>query len=413
MNKTLMIMAGEIRATLRRKSFVIFAFGIPLVLGLISLGIGVLNRDTVADAVAEAQAAMLAGPVSSRAGLVDAGNLVQIMPAVLPADRLTAYADEAVAREALTAGDIAGYYIVPADYVQSGKVTYVTDDFSVLSDRLDSGLLEQLLLVNLLGGDASLAAAVQQPLQVQITSLAPPAPPVEQAWISDLFPLFMVMILYIALIIPGGILISALIDEKKNRVMEVLMTSVSPTQMVTGKVMALGLLGLVMTALWLGVLWAVASFGGEALSIPAGFSLPTALLIWALIYFLGGYAIYGSQFAGIGALAPDVNQTKSATWIVMLPIVAAYMYMAIGFSDPDSALTAALSLFPLTSSVVMIGRMAGSEVPLWQAVLAAVLQFATAYVIIRMTARFFRAQYLLTGQAFSVKGYYQVLFGRA
>ncbi len=413
MNKTLMIMAGEIRATLRRKSFVIFAFGLPALLGLIALGVGVLNRDALSDAVAEAQAALVAGPASSQAGFVDPGNLIQTMPAELPAGLLTEYADEAAARQALAAGAIAGYYVVPQDYVQSGQVTYVTDDFSVLSDRLESALMEHVLLLNLLGGDASLAAAVQQPLQVQITSLAPPAAPVEDAWISEMFPLFMVMILYIALIIPGGILISALIDEKKNRVMEVLMTSVSPAQMVTGKVMALGLLGLVMTALWLGVLWAVSSFGGQALSIPAGFSLPTALLIWALIYFLGGYAIYGSQFAGIGALAPEINQTKSATWIVMLPIIAAYMFMAVGYTDPNSPLTVALSLFPLTSSVAMIGRMASGDVPFWQAALAAVLQFATAFVIIRMTARLFRAQHLLTGQAFSVKGYYQVLFGRA
>jgi ABC-2 type transport system permease protein len=223
----------------------------------------------------------------------------------------------------------------------------------------------------------------------------------------------MVLILYMALIIPGGILVNALIDEKKNRVMEVLMTSVSPAQMVTGKVAALGLLGLLMTALWLGVLWAVARFGGQALSIPAGFSIPTGLLAWALIYFLGGYAIYGAQFAGIGALAPDVNQTKSVTWIVMLPIIVAYMFMALSFDNPTGPLAVFLSLFPLTSSVAMIGRMAATEVPLWQAVLAAVLQFVTAYFIIRLTARMFRAQYLLTGQAFSPKMYYQVLFGRA
>ncbi len=413
MNKTLVIMASEIRATLRRKSFVVFAFVIPLLLGLIALGVGVLNREALSDAVAEAQAATLAGPASSRAGLVDQDALIRTMPESLTAGRLTLYASEAAAQEALAAGEIAGYYVIAPNYVQSGQVTYVTDDFSVLGDRLDSDLLEQVLLVNLLGGDAGLAAAVRQPLQVQTTSLAPPAAPVEDAWITELFPLFMVLILYMALIIPGGILINALIDEKKNRVMEVLMTSVSPTQMITGKVTALGLLGLAMTALWLGVLWAVSRFGGSALSIPPGFSIPVGLLVWALIYFLGGYAIYGAQFAGIGALAPDINQTKSATWIVMLPIVVAYVFMAVGYTDPTGPLAVALSLFPLTSSVAMIGRMAATEVPMWQSVLAAVLQFATAFVIIRMTARLFRAQYLLTGQTFSVKGYYKVLFGRA
>ena len=113
----------------------------------------------------------------------------------------------------------------------------------------------------------------------------------------------------------------------------------------------------------------VARFGGSALSIPAGFSIPTGLLGWALVYFLGGYAIYGAQFAGIGALAPDVNQTKSITWIVMLPIIVAYMFMALSFDNPTGPLAVFLSLFPLTSSVAMIGRMASTEVPLWQAVL--------------------------------------------
>ncbi|HRI57055.1 MAG TPA: ABC transporter permease, partial [Anaerolineae bacterium] len=317
------------------------------------------------------------------------------------------------AQAALHANTIAGYYLIAPDYVQSGRVTYVTPEFRVLSDRLDAGLIEHLLLVNLLGGDTALASAVQQPLEVRTTSLAPAAAATDESWIGEMFPLFMVLILYMALIMPGGILINALIDEKKNRVMEVLMTSVSAAQMVTGKVAALGLLGLLMTALWLGVLWAVSSFGGSALAIPAGFSLPISLLLWALIYFLGGYAIYGAQFAGIGALAPDVNQTKSVTWIVMMPIIIAYMFMATSFSNPTSPFAVFLSLFPLTSSVAMIGRMAATEVPLWQAVLAAVLQFITAYFIIRLTARLFRAQHLLTGQPLTPKVFYKTLLGRA
>lgn len=411
MKKTLMIMAAEIRTSLRRKSFVIIAIVVPLLLGLIALGIGLVNRNSMETVLADVAASP--APPSALAGYVDAGNLIRTVPADLPADRLLRYDDEAAARAALDAGAIAGYYVIAPDYLQSGAVTYITQDFSVLSDSLDTSLMEQLLLINLLGGDASLASAVQQPFQVQATSLAPVVAASEESWISELFPLFMVLVLYMALIIPGGILVNALIDEKKNRVMEVLMTSVSPAQMVTGKVAALGLLGLLMTALWLGVLWSIARFGGSALSIPAGFSLPTGLLAWALVYFLGGYAIYGAQFAGIGALAPDVNQTKSVTWIVMLPIIVAYMFMAVAFDNPTGPFAVALSLFPLTSSVAMIGRMAATEVPLWQAVLAALLQFVTAYFIIRLTAQMFRAQYLLTGQPLTAKSFYRTLLGRA
>lgn len=412
MNKTLMIMAGEMRTTLRRKSFVIIAIVVPLLLGVVALVVGMLNRSAMESAFAE----MAARPAAAQlaAGYVDQGNLIQTMPADVPAGSLTRYADEAAAQAALRDGALAGYYVIAPDYVQSGQVTYVTTEYSVLSDHVDTSALEWILLVNVLGGDTQLASTVRQPMDVHDMSLAPPVDASgEDVWITEMFPLFMVLILYMALIMPGSILINALIDEKKNRVIEVLMTSVSPAQMVTGKVMALGLLGLLMTALWLGVLWAVARFGGSALNIPPGFSIPTGLLAWALIYFLGGYAIYGAQFAGIGALAPDVNQTKSVTWIVMLPIVVAYIFMAVSFDNPTGPLAVFLSLFPLTSSVAMIGRMAAAEVPLWQAVLAAVLQFATAYFIIRLTARLFHAQYLLTGQAFSPKMYYRVLFGRA
>jgi len=412
MNKTLMIMSGEIRTTLRRKSFVIIAIVVPLLLGVVALVVGMLNRNAMESAIAEMATRPAAAALA--AGYVDQGNLIQTIPADVADGSLTRYADEAEAEAALRDGAIAGYYVIAPDYVQSGEVTYVTAEYSVLSDYVDSSALEWILLVNVLGGDAQLASAVRQPMEVFDMSLAPPVDASsEDVWIAELFPLFMVLILYMALIIPGGILVNALIDEKKNRVMEVLMTSVSPAQMVTGKVAALGLLGLLMTALWLGVLWSIARFGGSALSIPAGFSLPTGLLAWALVYFLGGYAIYGAQFAGIGALAPDVNQTKSVTWIVMLPIIVAYMFMAVAFDNPTGPFAVALSLFPLTSSVAMIGRMAATEVPLWQAVLAALLQFVTAYFIIRLTAQMFRAQYLLTGQPLTAKSFYRTLLGRA
>jgi len=416
MTKILSIMRAEIRTTLRRKSFVIVAFVVPLILAVVALAFGLLQGTSISQSLGSLTGSSApASPPADKTGYVDTASLIGAAPAEADAANLIRYDSAAAAQTALDAGEIAGYYVVDPGYAQTGMVDYYTPDFSVMSDDLNPAPLAALLDVNLLNGDKALASLLQQPFDLQVEPLPEPDAPAitaEKSWISEMLPLFVTIILYMALMIPGSILINALIDEKKNRVMEVLMTSVTPTQMVIGKMAALGLLGLLQTALWLAVLWATSRFGGNALQIPPGSALPISLLIWALIYFLGGYAIYGAQFAGIGALAPDINQTKSVTWVVMMPIIVAYVFMTSLFNDPNSPLAVALSLFPLTSPIVMIGRLAAGAAPLWQAVLAALLQFVTAYGVILLTARLFKAQHLLTGQPLSLKSYYQVLFGR-
>lgn len=177
--------------------------------------------------------------------------------------------------------------------------------------------------------------------------------------------------------------------------------------------MALGLLGLLQTGVWIGVFWTVLRFGGRPLAIPPGFTFPTALMVWCLVYFLLGYAMYGALLAGVGALAPDVKETRTASLVVMSPLILAYVLNIVIVERPDSAFAQALSLFPLTGPVAMIGRLVQTDVPLWQPVLSAVLQLLTAVVIVRLVARLFRAQHLLSGQPFRMGRYFAVLAGRA
>ena len=190
------------------------------------------------------------------------------------------------------------------------------------------------------------------------------------------------------------------------------MSSISSQQMITGKILALGLLGLLQMGLWVGIFWAVVSFGGQPLNIPPGFSVSKQLLVWAFVYGLLGYAMYGAQMAGLGALAPDLKDVKSASFIVLLPIIAVYMF-AIGiYEAPNGLFALIMSLFPLTSPVGMIARMTQITVPLWQVVLAAVLQLLAAIFIVRLVARLFHAQHMLSGQPFSVQRYFRAFLGR-
>ncbi len=413
MKKTWLVMWHEIRATLRRKTFLILALGLPVGLAVVALVMMAINRDAApaTDALAGMADAASAGQAAE--GYVDEGNLIRVLPPDIPPGRLSEYADEAAALAGLEAGEIEGYYVLPAGYLQSGEITYVRQEYNPLAGGAGGQAFEWVLVYNL-AGDDELAARIRQPLDVKVTALAPVDPEAaEDNWFVALFPTMMALILYMAILIPSSTLISAVTDEKKNRVMEVLLSSLSSLQIVSGKVLALGLLGLLQLGLWVGVLVLVMRFGGRPLDIPPGTDVPTGLLAWAFVYGLLGYAIYGAQMAGVGALAPDVKDSRSVTFVVMAPLIVVYMFLVVIVMAPDGPVALFMSFFPLTSPVAMIARMTQIDVPLWQALLAAVLQLLTAILIVRLAARLFRAQYLLSGRAFSVVGFYRTLLGRA
>ena len=301
----------------------------------------------------------------------------------------------------------------PEDYVASGELFYVTRTFNPMSP-VRTETVEWILLFNLAGQEEYLATSLWQPFNTTMTSLEPPS---EQAagdsWIEEMLPTIMTLILYMVIIMTASILVSAVSDEKKNRVMEIVISSASPNQFITGKILAGGFLGLLMIAVWLGVMWMVVSFGGQPLNIPVDFELRTSLLTWAIIYSFLGYAMYGSLMAGLGALSPDIKDARSTSIVILSPLILGYMMNIFIQNNPDGPLAVIVSLFPLTAPVTMIIRMTMTTVPVWQSVLAALLMVITAFLIIRAVSRLFRAQILLSGQAPSVRRYYRSLLGRA
>jgi ABC-2 type transport system permease protein len=402
----LLVMKNEIGTTLRRKAFIIMAIGLPLVLGLVALIVGSVNQNAIETAAEAGELPEETEEVVE--GYVDEGGLIETLPADIPPGCLVAYPDEATAQAALEAEEIAGYYLIAPDYVESGGVTYVQLQFSPMTGDVEAGIIEWVLAVNLLG-DEERAERVWNPLEVFVTSLAPEEEVIEETWITEMFPTLLSIVLYMVILMPAGLLVTAVTDEKKNQVIEILMSSVTPLQLLGGKIVALGLLGLLQVALWFGVLYGVVSLGGEPLRIPAGFEVPAPLLAWGIVYALLGYAMYGTQMAGLGALAPDMKDSRSATIVVLSPLILVYVFNAAIVALPDAPVALALSLFPLTSPIAMVTRMAATTVPLWQTALAAVLQLLTAILILRLVARLFRAQHLLSGQPFSLKLYVQTL----
>lgn len=411
MNKTVLVMVSEIGRTLRRWQFSAFAFGLPILMGIVVLIISTINRD--AGRALPSTAAPEPPAQSASQGLVDPGDFVKRIPDEVPEGRIVEFASEDLALSALDDGAIAGYFVVPENYIESGELIFVQHEYNPFEDDVESDTMGWILMVNLLG-DQELAVRAGNPMDVQVTRLKPPdLAEGEDSWIVEMMPTLITIILYMVILLPSGVLVAAITDEKKNRVLEVLMSSVSTRQLIAGKILGVGVLGLLETGIWVGTLWLVVKMGGQPLNIPPGFELPTGLLVWALIYFLTGYMMYGALLAGVGALAPDVKDTRGASMLVMSPLIVTYTFNVIVITRPQSVLATVLSLFPLTSPVAMTARMTATDLPLWQPALAAALQLVTAIVIVRVVARLFRAQHLLSGQQFNVRSYTQALLGRA
>jgi ABC-2 type transport system permease protein len=159
----------------------------------------------------------------------------------------------------------------------------------------------------------------------------------------------------------------------------------------------------------LGAVYLVFKIGGATLSLPSGFSLPISLLVWGLIFFVLGYAIYATMMAGAGALTPKLTQSTSVFFIVSSPLMISYVFSIMLAMRPHSPLAVALSIFPLSAPIMMITRLTVGNVPLWQPIVAAVLSIIMAVFIIRAVARMFRAQMLLSGQTFSIQRYMKAL----
>ena len=117
--------------------------------------------------------------------------------------------------------------------------------------------------------------------------------------------------------------------------------------------------------------------------------------------------------AGLGALVPNLREASQATILVIFPLIIPMMLNSVLINEPNSTISVIMSLFPLTSPIAMMTRLAAGGVPFWQPVLAAILLVITAVWVVRSVARMFRAQTILSGQPFSRKLFINALIGKA
>lgn len=240
--------------------------------------------------------------------------------------------------------------------------------------------------------------------------------------------MILAFIIYMFVIFYGQMIMNNVIEEKTNRIVEVVVSSCRPFHLMLGKIIGVGLAGLTQMAIWIVLLSVVGTVAGSALGLSGAAMTPdvaaagvdpemvdgamsqvvrqalsinyTPIIINFVLYFIGGYLLYSAIFAALGSAVDQASDASQLLWPVMILVIIA-IYAAMGcMTNPNGPMAFWCSIIPFTSPIVMMIRLP-YDIPLWQMVLSHVLLFGTALAIVWVAARIYRRGILHYGKKVS------------
>ncbi|MBI4577581.1 MAG: ABC transporter permease [Planctomycetes bacterium] len=316
----------------------------------------------------------------------------------LPSEVLE-FPDEAAARAATSDGRVTGYFVVPEDYLESGVVSWYAPERGLLGGRTPGGgrLVKRAMGAGLLGG-AVPAAARDRVLESQFTrnyTLAEGEPLEGDEWArlgSVGVPYAFAVLLVVSLMMSSTYLVSGVVEEKETRVIEVLLASVSPEELLAGKLVGLGGAGLLQLAVWVGI--GVAPAAALLSFVEVG----PLTMVASFVYFLLGFLLCGSLTVGFGALGGSLREAQQVGNIWGLACALPFVFLLSIADEPNGAMARVLSYFPLTAPVTLLMRLATGQLPWWELPLSALVLLVTIVLALRVSARLFRIGLLLYGK---------------
>ncbi|NDJ62405.1 MAG: ABC transporter permease [Chloroflexi bacterium] len=384
MNKALLVARHEYLFNVRRRGFLFAAFGVPL--------LTIVMLFFVFSATTEAETNV--GAVGT-VGYIDLAGV--LVARIDEPDYFAAYDDEATARAAIDAGELGAYFVVTENYLETGAVNLVAS--AGVPEALEDAI------------EAFLAVNVGRELDPTVRSRIGAAGPFEMQLLNSgrsfdqenavlslfMTPLIFIIIFMISSQTTSGYLMSGVVEEKTNRIMEILVTSVTPFQLFAGKLLGLGALGLTQVVIW-GAVGALAIPLTQAGDPLGGIAIPADLVIIGLIYFVFGYFLFASIMAAIGVVVGSEQESRQYAGLLSLGLALPLFFMFSFITDPDGGIATALTLFPLTAPSAIILRLGFGAVPVWQIGLSLGLLVLATIFFVWMSARIFRWALLLYGK---------------
>ena len=412
MNKLLLIIQREYTTLVARKSFIVITLLIPFLfvaIGAVPVLISEWNNSGSAEAVTVIdETGRLAGvipdtesfrfiPLKGEAGSTDvksffdqAGDSMSAL-VVIPANVL----------------DSAKVNIYSKSTVNMALVSHVTES---LNDTLTAVKIASMGVPNL----DKMVKEAQVDIDVNSVKLSDDGTESEASTTAAMvLGMVLAFITYMFVLTYGAMIMNSVIEEKTNRIVEVIVSSCKPFQLMMGKIIGVALVGLTQFLIW-AILISVA-VGGLGISLANDQMSDLAVVFNAIqsvnlvsiftcfvVYFLGGYLLYASLFAGFGSAVDQASDASQFTSPIIIVMVVA-LYAGIGcMENPNGSMAMWCSMIPFTSPIVMMVRLP-YDVPFWQIAVSVALLYGTAFGLVWVSSRIYRIGILRYGKKFTFK----------
>ena len=299
--------------------------------------------------------------------------------------------------------EIQAYFVIPENYPESLDIQLVYRDgpdnsvqnqfIQFLRQNLDS--FEQM--------DTQIRARLEEGGLITMISLDGSREMREDQWYLMFTPFVAGIMFIIVVMTSGGYLLQAVVEEKENRTMEIVITSVTPGQLMTGKIIGNIAIGLTQLIVWLLFGWLGVTIGGQFWPLLQDFSISTDYLIIMLLVMLPSFVMIAALMAAIGATMTETREAQQVSGMFSLPIMIPYYLSTVIMMNPNSTLAIILSYFPLTAPITILMRLAFTVIPTWQIVLNIAMLFLFALFAIWFAGRAFRIGMLQYGKKLPLK----------
>ncbi len=412
MRKIRAVMKREYLTRVRTKGFIIGTLAMPVVIGIFTVAPALLmflksekpQRISVIDQTHQLFPSLKSTLEDTSKGGAGIYRLSEVDVAAGGLERTREMLSERV-----DIGEIDGYLVVPADVFEKNTVHFYAQNVSnfrvneVLEGAV-SKIVSHYRLSNS-GLDPDRVKKLVKGISLRTYKVTGRGKEEEDIGATFAITYVLVFFLYISLIMYGVMVMRGVIEEKSSRVVEAIVSAIKPFHLMAGKVLGIGGVGLTQFLIWSLIAGGISIYGRSLISSWVGgtgsFTLPSislSLLCFFVLFFLLGYFLFATLYAGVGAMVNSEQEAQHLQLPVMSFLIVPFMFMFYVIGNPDSTLAVLLSLIPLFTPILMFTRIAVLTPPPWQILLSLVLLALTIGAMVWVVGKIYRVGILMYGK---------------